>query len=66
MGLSPVATMGQLFDPNVHEAVDLVAVSDREQDGRVVEEVRGGWRAGDRVVRAARVRVGRFVPSGDA
>jgi len=64
MGISPIATVGHYFDPNLHEAVDLVPVEDADQDGKVIEEVRAGWKAGDRVVRPARVRVARRVPAG--
>lgn len=62
MGLKRISTEGEPFDPMVHEAVDLVATTDRDSDGRVLEEVRAGWAAGERVVRAARVRVGRYTP----
>ncbi|WP_373049270.1 nucleotide exchange factor GrpE [Vulgatibacter sp.] len=65
MGLTAVETVGHRFDPNVHEAVDLVPVPDPDADGKVIEEVRSGWKAGERVVRAARVRVARHVPSAD-
>jgi molecular chaperone GrpE len=40
--------------------VDLVVVADPAQDGTVVQEVRPGWRMGDRVIRPARVRVGQL------
>jgi molecular chaperone GrpE len=63
LGLTRIPTEGRLFDPSLHEAVDLVATADPEQDGRVVEEVRAGWRLGERVIRASRVRVGRLVPA---
>ena len=43
-----------------HVSVDLVTVADPEEDGRVVDEVRAGWRLGDRLLRPARVRVGRL------
>jgi len=69
LGLSPIPTVGHLFDPNLHEAVDLVQVDEESEDGKVVEEVRAGWRTGDRVVRPARVRVGRHLaqpPAGSA
>lgn len=62
MGLSPIPTSGTFFDPALHEAVDLVPTDDKEQDGKVVDEARGGWKLGERVVRAARVRVARYVP----
>jgi molecular chaperone GrpE len=51
---------GQPFDPHLAEAVDTVAVADESQDGRVLQEVRPGYRIGDRVLRPARVRVGRL------
>lgn len=62
MGLEPIPARGIRFDPNLHEAIDLVPTAEREQDGTVIEELRGGWRMGERVVRAARVRVARYVP----
>lgn len=58
-GLEPVATLGAPFDPEIHEAIDQVAVDDPELDGRVVERYQTGFRLGDRLVRPARVRVGR-------
>ncbi len=63
LGLSRVPAEGHLFDPSIHDAIDLLATPDPELDGKVVEEVRAGWKLGDRVIRAARVRVGRHVPA---
>jgi len=63
MGITPIPTVGQYFDPNLHEAIDLAPTNDRDTDGKVIDETRGGWKLGDRVVRAARVRVARFVPA---
>jgi len=63
-GLEPIDTDGRIFDPLIHEAVDLVPTTDRDADGWVIEEVRGGWRIGEKVIRPARVRVARFVPTG--
>jgi len=55
-GLSPVPTVGEPFDPYVHEAVEQVA-SDAYDEGTVVEEVRKGYRQGDDTLRPARVKV---------
>jgi molecular chaperone GrpE len=60
LGAERLVVLGQRFDPHVAEAVDAVTVADPEQDGRVVQEVRAGYRIGDRVLRPARVRVGRL------
>ena len=63
LGLTRVPTEGHVFDPSLHDAVDLLPTPDPDLDGRVLEEVRAGWRLGERVIRAARVRVGRHVPA---
>ena len=60
IGAVRIPVSGQPFDPRVAEAVDTVAVASADQDGLVVQEVRAGWRIGDRVLRPARVRVGRL------
>jgi molecular chaperone GrpE len=60
LGAVRIATVGERFDPRVAEAVDLVPVGDPSQDEVVVQEVRAGYRIGDRVLRPARVRVGRL------
>jgi molecular chaperone GrpE len=59
LGAARISVVGQRFDPRLAEAVDLVPVSDPAQDDVVVQEVRAGYRMGDRVLRPARVRVGR-------
>ena len=61
MGAVRLGVVGLPFDPRTGEAIDLVAVDDEAKDGIVMEELRAGWRIGDRVLRAARVRVGRLV-----
>ena len=65
-GIQRYETIGQLFDPTLHEATDTILVEDPAQDERVIEEVRAGYKQGERVLRAARVRVGRLSgnPSG--
>lgn len=60
LGAQRIAVVGLPFDPHLAEAVDAVAVADAAQDGVVLQEVRAGWRIGDRVLRPARVRVGRL------
>ncbi|HKV83336.1 MAG TPA: nucleotide exchange factor GrpE [Ktedonobacterales bacterium] len=55
-GLTPVATVGQPFDPHVHEAIESVA-SPEHPEGTVVEEVRKGYMLGGDMVRPARVKV---------
>lgn len=54
-GVSIVPPAGR-FDPNVHEAIQVVPDADREA-GEIVETARKGYKIGDRTLRAAHVRV---------
>lgn len=54
-GCERVPTAGVVFDPNVHEAIQMVA-SDLPA-GSVVQEVRSGYRLHDRLIRPAQVVV---------
>jgi molecular chaperone GrpE len=55
-GLTPVPTVGERFDPRMHEAVDKV-LSSEHPEGIVVEEVRKGYMMGSDLLRPARVMV---------
>ena len=57
-GVQPIASVGEPFDPELHEAVD-TEETDPEMDGIVVSEYSRGFRIGDRLLRPARVKVGR-------
>jgi molecular chaperone GrpE len=60
LGAVRIPVQGERFDPHVAEAIDTVAVADPAQDGVVLQEVRAGYRIADRVLRPARVRVGKL------
>ncbi len=55
-GVTPFKSVGEAFNPELHEATAL-ATSDAHEAGVVVDEVQRGYRWGDVVVRPARVRV---------
>lgn len=57
-GAEPIASVGADFDPEMHEAVDTVEVPP-DQDGKVTAEYSRGFKVGDRLLRPARVQVGR-------
>jgi molecular chaperone GrpE len=62
-GITKVPTVGSLFDPGVHEAIQQVE-TDEHPAGTVVAEVQPGYLQGDRLVRAAMVVVAK--PKADA
>jgi molecular chaperone GrpE len=55
-GAQPFDSVGQMFDPARHEAVETL-VSDTLDPGLVVRQVRRGWRLGDQLLRPAHVVV---------
>ena len=55
-GLTPIEAVGQLFDPQKHEAV--MRVEDSEQPGgTIVEEFQKGYAVGSKVIRPSMVKV---------
>ena len=54
----PVDSIGETFDPELHDAVDTITV-EPEREGRVTAEYARGYRIGERLLRPARVQVGR-------
>ena len=58
-GVEPIDAVGQTFDPRVHEAVETVEVGP-EDEGKVIAQYTRGYKIGDRLLRAARVKVGRY------
>ena len=56
LGMEPVATVGEPFDPNSMEAV-MMQPSDEHEDGVVIQEFQQGFKVGDKMVRPAFVVV---------
>jgi len=60
VGAERIPVVGLPFDPHLAEAVDAVPIADAALDGLMLQEVRPGYRLGGRLLRPARVRVGRL------
>jgi molecular chaperone GrpE len=56
LGLEPVESLGQPFDPNFHHAIELVPTEEVE-DQTVLDELQRGYTFKGRLLRAAMVRV---------
>ncbi|BCS34081.1 hypothetical protein TBR22_A33100 [Luteitalea sp. TBR-22] len=52
----PIEAVGADFDPNVHQAVGQ-EVSATHREGEVIEDLRRGYRLGDRLLRPSMVKV---------
>jgi len=56
LGVTEVAAEGEPFDPNVHEAIEVVP-TDKVQDQHVLQELQRGYKLKGRLLRPAMVRV---------
>jgi molecular chaperone GrpE len=58
-GVEPIDAVGETFDPELHEAVETAEVA-AEDEGKVIAQHSRGYKIGDRLLRPARVKVGRY------
>jgi len=56
MGVKPIVAVGEKFNPHIHEAVVTEATDEVEPD-TIVQEIRTGYRLGDKLIRPALVKV---------
>ncbi len=60
-GVEKIKTIGENFDPNIHDAVSVVE-TDEHPDGIILEEVRAGYMLNKRLLRPAQVVVAKNFP----
>lgn len=56
LGVEPIDAKGQAFDPNLHQAIQMVESNDIEEN-HVVDELQRGYRMKERLLRPAMVTV---------
>ncbi len=59
-GVTRIASIGESFNPEIHEAIGIVE-SNEHEEGTVLEEVEAGFRIAERIIRPARVKVSKPV-----
>jgi len=65
-GVERLELLGLRYDPNVAEAADTELVASPDDDGKVTQMVQAGYVLKERVIRPARVRVGRYLKHAQA
>ncbi len=56
MGLNPIQAVGEPFDPHLHEAVTTEVTADQPEN-TILEELRRGYKLGDKLIRPSMVKV---------
>lgn len=59
LGVEPIPAEGEVFDPNLHQAIQMVD-TDEFKDNHVIDELQRGYRIKDRLLRPAMVRVAHY------
>ena len=60
LGVSIIKSEGENFDPSLHDASGTEKVEDPELDGKIITEQLKGYRTKERVLRPAKVTVGKI------
>ncbi len=58
-GLETMESNGQLFNPEFHEALTEITAPNEELKGKVVDTIEKGYQLGDKIIRYAKVVVGK-------
>ncbi|MDQ3181451.1 MAG: nucleotide exchange factor GrpE [Acidobacteriota bacterium] len=58
VGVEPIQAIGADFNPELHEAVDMVA-AEPENDDKITAEYARGYKFGEKLLRPAKVQVGK-------
>ena len=59
-GAEPLKTVGQNFDPHLHEAVEQVETEDEKENNIILEEFQKGYELDGRLLRPAKVKVAKL------
>jgi molecular chaperone GrpE len=65
-GVERIEALDQRFDPTLHEAIGIASVSDPRRHGVVIQQAEPGYRFEGRLLRPAKVSVGKLVAPVDA
>jgi molecular chaperone GrpE len=58
-GLKPMESLYKDFNPDLHEAITEIPVNDEKLKGKVIDEVQKGYYLNDKIIRFAKVVVGK-------
>lgn len=59
-GVSVIDPLGEIFDPQRDEAIETVPVESEKDDHKIMEVVSLGYKLHDRIIRAPKVKVGKY------
>lgn len=58
-GLKQMKSIGEVFNPELHDAITEIPVEDKSMKGKVVDEIESGYYLNDKIIRHSKVVVGK-------
>ncbi len=58
-GLEPMSTNGEVFDPELHEALTEIPAPTKDLKGKIVDTIERGYALNGKIIRHAKVVVGK-------
>lgn len=58
-GLEPMESTGEVFDPELHEALTEIPAPTEEMKGKIIDTIEKGYKLGDKIIRHAKVVTGK-------
>ena len=58
--VTTIDNLGVEFNPMLHEPVEHILVTNKDEDNKIITIIQKGYQSGERVLRAAKVKVGKF------
>jgi molecular chaperone GrpE len=58
-GLKQMKSIGEVFNPELHDAISEISIPGEESKGKVVDEIESGYYLNDKIIRHAKVVVGK-------
>lgn len=55
-----IGEIGEIFDPNLHESIEMIETNEKEQDHHIATVIQKGYKLGERILRPARVNLFEF------
>ncbi len=59
IGLNPMESTGEVFDPEFHEAITEIPAPSEDMKGKIIDTVEKGYTLNDKIIRFAKVVVGK-------
>ena len=59
-GLKGVSSVGESFNPEIHQAISNIPVEDKDKDGKVIDEMEKAYFLNDKIIRFGKVVVGKL------